>query len=85
MTAAVTASSLALGTMCPASNITTCGHSVAGTILAHAMFDLPVLQWSTKVRAGSGQWIAEGVATCGLLLVILRAPAGAGPDWLFLV
>ena len=46
-----------------------------GAWLAHAMFDLPLLQFSTRVRAGSGQWIAEGVATFGLLLVILRAPA----------
>ena len=48
---------------------------MAGAWLAHAMFDLPILQLSTKARAGTGQWIAEGVATCGLLLVILRAPA----------
>ncbi len=43
--------------------------------LAHAMFDLPILQWSTKLRTGHGQWVAEAVATAGLLLVILRAPA----------
>lgn len=49
--------------------------AVAGAWLAHLMFDLPVLQWSTKVRSGTGQWIAEAVATFGLLLVILRAPA----------
>lgn len=46
-----------------------------GAWLAHAMFDLPLLQWSVKVRSGNGQWIAEAVATAGLLLVILRAPA----------
>jgi glycerol uptake facilitator-like aquaporin len=50
--------------------------AVAGAWLAHAMFELPILQWSSKVRSGSGQWIAEAVATGGLLLVILRAPAG---------
>jgi glycerol uptake facilitator-like aquaporin len=50
--------------------------AVAGAVLAHAMFDLPLQQVSTKVRAGQGQWIAEAVATAGLLLVILRAPAG---------
>lgn len=50
--------------------------AIAGAWLAHAMFDLPLLQWSTKVRTGTGQWIAEAVATAGLLLVILRAPAG---------
>ena len=47
--------------------------AACGAWLAHAMFDLPVLQWSTKVRSGTGQWIAEAVATFGLLLVILRA------------
>ena len=46
-----------------------------GTWLAHAMFDLSILQLSGKVRSGGGQWIAEAVATVGLLLVILRAPA----------
>ncbi len=50
--------------------------AACGAWLAHAMFDLPVLQWSTKLRTGQGQWIAEAVATAGLLLVILRAPAG---------
>jgi glycerol uptake facilitator-like aquaporin len=50
--------------------------AMLGAWLAHAMFDLPILQWSTKLRAGPGQWIAEAVATAGLLLVILRAPAG---------
>lgn len=50
--------------------------AMLGAWLAHAMFDMPVLQLSTKLRGGSGQWIAEGVATAGLLLVILRAPAG---------
>jgi glycerol uptake facilitator-like aquaporin len=48
----------------------------AGAVLAHAMFDLPLLQVSGKLRAGTGQCIAEAVATAGLLLVILRAPAG---------
>ena len=47
-----------------------------GAWLAHAMFGLDVLQWSTKVRTGTGQWLAEAVATAGLLLVILRAPQG---------
>lgn len=45
-----------------------------GAWLAHAMFDLSILQFSTKPRSGTGQWIAEAVATFGLLLVILRAP-----------
>jgi glycerol uptake facilitator-like aquaporin len=50
--------------------------AVAGAWLAHAMFDLSIVQFSTKLRSGAGQWIAEIVATAGLLLVILRAPAG---------
>jgi glycerol uptake facilitator-like aquaporin len=50
--------------------------AVLGAWLAHTMFDLPILQLSTKLRGGSGQWVAEVVATAGLLLVILRAPAG---------
>lgn len=49
--------------------------AVLGAWLAHAMFDATLLQLSTKVRGGTGQWIAEAVATAGLLLVILRAPA----------
>lgn len=46
-----------------------------GAWLAHAMFDLQVLQWSVKVRSGWGQWLAEAVATAGLVLVILRSSA----------
>jgi glycerol uptake facilitator-like aquaporin len=43
---------------------------VLGVWLAHAMFDLPILQVSDKLRWGSGQWIAEATATTGLLLTI---------------
>lgn len=50
--------------------------AVFGAWLAHAMFDMAIFQFSTKLRTGTGQWIAEAVATAGLLLVILRAPAG---------
>ncbi len=49
--------------------------AVLGAWLAHAMFDTTILQFSTKVRSGTGQWIAEAVATAGLVLVVLRAPA----------
>lgn len=45
-----------------------------GAWAAHAMFDLEILQWSTKTRTGSSQWFAEAVATGGLLFVILRSP-----------
>ena len=44
---------------------------LCGVWLAHLMFDLTVLQMSVKVRTGTGQWIAEAVATFGLLLTIL--------------
>jgi len=49
--------------------------AMLGAWLSHAMFDMSILQFSTKMRAGTGQWVAETVATFGLLLVILRAPA----------
>lgn len=49
--------------------------AMLGAWLAHAMFDATIFQFSTKVRSGTGQWLAEAVATAGLLLVILRAPA----------
>ena len=45
-----------------------------GAWTAHAMFDLEILQWSTKVRTGPAQWFAEAIATAGLLFVILRSP-----------
>lgn len=50
--------------------------AVAGAWLANAMFDLPVLQLSSKVRGGWGLWLAEAVATAGLIWVVLRAPRG---------
>ncbi|MBL0076100.1 MAG: aquaporin family protein [Rhodocyclaceae bacterium] len=50
--------------------------AMLGAWLAHAMFDMPILQWSAKLRTGQGQWLAELVATAGLLLVIMRAPVG---------
>jgi glycerol uptake facilitator-like aquaporin len=53
--------------------------AMAGAWLAHAMFDMSVLQLSSKVRSGGGQWLAEAVATTGLILVVLRAPAAKAP------
>jgi glycerol uptake facilitator-like aquaporin len=47
--------------------------AVAGVLLAHAMFDLDLLQPGTQVRSGPSQWLSEGVATAGLLLTILLA------------
>ena len=59
--------------------------AVAGAWLAHLMFDVPILQFSAKLRGGWdaagqftgwGQWVAEAVATAGLIFVILRSPPG---------
>lgn len=50
--------------------------AMLGAWLAHAMFDMTFLQFSGKVRSCAGQWLAEAVATAGLLLVILRTPPG---------
>jgi glycerol uptake facilitator-like aquaporin len=52
---------------------------LAGVWAAHLMFELPLWQLSTAQRTGPGQWLAESVATFGLLVTILgcgaRAPA----------
>ena len=62
--------------------------AVCGAWAANAMFDLPLLQLSGKLRGGWnaggqfggwGQWLAEAVATAGLMLVVLRAPASKAP------
>ena len=59
--------------------------AVVGAWTAHMMFDLPIVQFSAKLRGGFdvagqftgwGQWVAEAVATAGLIFVILRAPPG---------
>jgi glycerol uptake facilitator-like aquaporin len=44
---------------------------ILGAFAAHAMFDLPILQLSTKMRTGPGQWLGEAIATFGLILTIL--------------
>ena len=44
---------------------------VAGTVVAHAMFGLPLVVASLRVRTGAAQWLSEGVATFGLVLTIL--------------
>jgi glycerol uptake facilitator-like aquaporin len=52
---------------------------IAGVWVAHLMFELPLWQLSGTARTGTGQWLAEGVATFGLLLTIFgciaRTPA----------
>jgi glycerol uptake facilitator-like aquaporin len=49
--------------------------AVAGVWVAHLMFELPLWQLSGTVRAGPGQWLAEGVATFGLVLAIFGCAA----------
>ena len=44
---------------------------ILGAWAAHLMFDLPILQWSTKARTGLGQFTGEAIATFGLILTIL--------------
>ena len=56
--------------------------AIVGVIIAHLMFDLSALQISTKARTGLGQWIAECVATFGLLstiFMVLKHRAEAVP------
>ena len=54
----------------------------AGALLAHAMFELPLWQLSTHVRTGPAQWLAEGVATFGLLLVVLGHRRSEDAPWM---
>ena len=54
----------------------------AGALLAHAMFQLPFIQASTHVRTGASQWLSEGVATCGLLLVVLGHRRSEDAPWM---
>jgi glycerol uptake facilitator-like aquaporin len=48
-----------------------CVGGIAGTAVAHLMFDLAPLSMGTTVRSGPGQWLAEAVATFTLILTIL--------------
>jgi glycerol uptake facilitator-like aquaporin len=52
---------------------------VIGVWITHVMFELPVLQLGQHARTGLGQWVAEGVATFGLLAVIWGCRAHRGP------
>ncbi len=51
--------------------------AIVGVWAAHLMFELPLWQSSLAVRTGAGQWLAEGVATFGLLLTIFGCVARA--------
>ena len=64
--------------------------AVLGVLLAHLMFELPLLQPGLRVRTGGAQWVSEAVATFGLVLAIvmgLRYRPAAVPalvaSWIF--
>jgi glycerol uptake facilitator-like aquaporin len=54
----------------------------AGALLAHAMFELPIVQTSAHIRTGHAQWLAEGVATLGLVLVVLGHRRSEDAPWM---
>ena len=56
-----------------------CG--ILGAWAAHLMFDLPILQVSTHVRSGIGQWTGEAIATFGLVLTIIGTDRHR-PQWI---
>ena len=56
-----------------------CAGAIGGVILAHAMFGLALIQASQHTRTGVGEWVAEVVATGGLLLVIRECRTYAAP------
>ncbi len=75
MNPVVSAVFVARGTMpvreLPAYALAQIAGGAAGAVLAHGMFDLPLVQWATTSRTGPGQWLSEGVATFALVFVIL--------------
>jgi glycerol uptake facilitator-like aquaporin len=54
----------------------------AGAWLAHAMFETPLWQLSVHVRTGPAQWLAEFVATFGLLMVVLGHRRSEDASWM---
>lgn len=54
----------------------------AGAILAHAMFNLPLIQSSLRARTGFSQWLGEFVATLGLLLVVVGHRRAEDAPWM---
>ncbi len=56
--------------------------AVAGTLLAHAMFALPLIQVASHARTGAALWLSELVATAGLLLVVLGHRRASDAPWM---
>lgn len=44
---------------------------IVGAILANAMFELPLVTWSATARTGAAQLLSEGIATFGLIGVVI--------------
>jgi glycerol uptake facilitator-like aquaporin len=53
--------------------------AIAGVWVAHAMFAMPIIEWSTKPRSGFAQAFSEAIATFGLVIIVLRG-ARQRPD-----
>jgi glycerol uptake facilitator-like aquaporin len=62
-----------------------CAGAILGVWITHLMFAMPVIEWSRHVRTGPGQWLAEAVATLGLLAVIRGCRAHPAPITAFAV
>lgn len=56
--------------------------AIAGTVLAHAMFALPLLQESAQARGGTGILLSEVVATAGLVLIVLGHRRAGDVPWM---
>ena len=54
----------------------------AGAMLANLMFELPAVEASTHIRIGAAQWLAEAVATFGLLLVVIGHRRAEQAPWM---
>ena len=52
-----------------------------GALLAHAMFELPLIQASLHLRTGPAQWLSEAVATAGLILVVIGSTGPNEAAW----
>lgn len=53
---------------------------ILGTVIANLMFSEPALAWSSQDRSGGGLWLAEAVATFGLLLVVFGVVRSGRPS-----
>jgi glycerol uptake facilitator-like aquaporin len=53
----------------------------AGAMLANAMFELPLVNWSAHARTGGAQWLSEVVATSGLVFIAFRSTSVSDAAW----